>query len=565
MWVSVSRCLGSSVCHRWMVAYAFSDVQLDPTTYELRRAGRRVALEPQAFDVLTYLVEHRERVVAKEELMDQVWGGRFVTESAVTSRIKQARRAIGDTGDAQRLIRTVHGRGYHFVATVTETPDGAASPPPAGGDRASAAETGADGAEERSPVRYTDSDGLAIAYQVTGGGSIDIVLVAGFISHLEQDWGDPRHDHFLRRLGSFGRLIRFDKRGTGMSDRPSDVPDLETRIHDVLAVLDAAGSQRAYLLGYSEGGPMATLFAATHPERVAGLILYGASVKRTRTEDYPWAATADERTAYADKLVREWDWEADMRLRCPSADEAMTRWWARRCRAAATPTTVRALMRMNDLVDVRDALPAVRVPTLVVHRRGDRLIRVEEGRYLAQHIQGARLVELDGDDHFVSGDPDQILDPIEAFLTERPSNTVTTLALAAVVALVGPDAETLADRLADDGGSRRRAVAGQHLVLFDGPATAVRATQRHPADGLDVSVGVQVAELDRQAPILGGPGVSAAVRLAEAAPSGRVWVSAVVRDLLAGSGIATTPVTDPGPGVDRAHEVEPSNTAAGPH
>ena len=530
------------------MAYAFGDVELDTTTYEVRRDGHRVPLEPQAFDVLVYLVQHRARVVPKEELMDQIWGGRFVSESAVTSRIKQARRAIGDTGDSQRLIRTVHGRGYHFVAAVTESTGShtvddnadSAKPDPAPAE-VSLDDQEPDGAgEEEAPVDYTESDGLAIAYQVTGAGDIDIVLVAGFISHLELDWGDPRHAHFLRRLGSFGRLIRFDKRGTGMSDRPLDVPDLETRIHDVLAVLDAVGSRRAFLLGYSEGGPMATLFAATHPERVAGLILYGASVKRSRSDDYPWAMTAAERSAYADKLARDWDWEADMRLRCPSADPAMTRWWARRCRAAATPTTVRALMRMNDLVDVRDVLPAVRVPTLVVHRRGDRLIRVEEGRYLAQHIRGARLVELDGDDHFVSGNPDQILDPIEAFLTERPAHPATTLALAAIIAVTGPNADLLADRLADAGGSRRRSLEGPPLVLFDGPATAIRAVHGQPGPAQQARLGLHVAELDRQAPVLGGPGVGVALRLAEAAPPERVLVSSVVKDLLAGSGVTVT-------------------------
>lgn len=538
------------------MAYSFGDVELDTTTYELRRGGRRVPLEPQAFDVLTYLVQHRERVVPKEELMDQVWGGRFVSESAVTSRIKQARRAIGDSGEAQRLIRTVHGRGYHFVASVIDTAsDGSRPDQPT----RSGVDRGAD--EEASAVRYTQSDGLAIAYQVTGGGDadikIDIVLVAGFISHLEQDWGDPRHAHFLNRLGSLGRLIRFDKRGTGMSDRPLDLPDLETRIHDVLAVMDAAGSERAYLLGYSEGGPMATLFAATHPERVAGLILYGASVKRTRAEDYPWARTEAEHLAYADQLVQEWDWESDMLLRCPSADAAMTRWWARRCRAAATPTTVGALMHMNAMVDVRDALPAVRVPTLVVHRRGDRLVRVEEGRYLAQHIAGARLIELAGDDHFVAGDPDQILDPIEAFLAERPHVSLTTLALAAVVALAGPDAAALAHQLSEHGGVRRRTIEDRHLVLFDGPATAVRAIHDVTA-GLDASAGVHVAELDRHAPVLGGSSVATASQLAEKAPTGRIRVSSVVRDLLAGSGVAVITVLDSEDDHEPAYEIGPA-------
>src|SRR5919107_1363032 len=174
-------------------------MEIDPDAVELRRAGVRVPVEPQVFEVLAYLIENRDRVVPKEELMDRIWGGRFVSESAVTSRIKQGRQAIGDNGQAQRLIRTVHGKGYRFVGTLRSDP-----------------------APRHEPVSYAESDGLQIAYQITGGGDRDLVLVAGFVSHLELDWADPRHASFLDRLGTFGRLIRFDKRGTGLSDRPYD-------------------------------------------------------------------------------------------------------------------------------------------------------------------------------------------------------------------------------------------------------------------------------------------------------------------------------------------------------
>jgi DNA-binding winged helix-turn-helix (wHTH) protein len=250
------------------VVLALGDgLELDTLLFELRRGGQRVPLEPQAFDVLVYLVSHRDRVVPKDELMDAVWGGRFVTETAVTSRIKQARRALGDDGQAQRLIRTMHGRGYRFVAPVEARDPAAGRVPAQRGDPSGAT----------APVRYTVSDGLHIAYQVTGGGDVDIVLISGFVSHLELDWADPRHAHFLDRLGSMGRLIRFDKRGTGMSDRPPGLPDLETRMHDVLAVMDAVGSRRAALCGYSEGGAMAILLAATHPERVSSLVLTAAT------------------------------------------------------------------------------------------------------------------------------------------------------------------------------------------------------------------------------------------------------------------------------------------------
>jgi pimeloyl-ACP methyl ester carboxylesterase len=501
------------------VVLAFDgDVEFDPVLFEVRRGGVAVPLEPQAFDVLAYLVSHRDRVVPKEELMDGVWGGRFVSETAVTSRIKQVRRALGDDGHSQRMIRTLHGRGYRFVAPVEAR------------------------AELRAiePIRYTVSDGLHIAYQVTGGGEVDIVLISGFVSHLELDWADPRHAHFLHRLGSFGRLIRFDKRGTGMSDRPSGLPDVETRMHDVLAVMDAVGSRRAVLVGYSEGGPMAIMCAAAHPERVAGLALYGTYAKRVRSEDYPWAQNQEDREAYTELLVNRWDWEADMRMRCPSADVPMQRWWAQRMRASATPSTVRALMDMNSLVDVRDALPAVRVPTLVLHRVSDALVDVGGARYIAERIPGARLELLEGGDHFVSGNPDQILDAIERFVRDLPGPAGRPLALAAVAAPAGPGAGDLASSLVAAGGRRCSAPGDRTVVLFDGPATAVRAglAQLHSTDKL----GISIAEVPRDETQLDGYGVRGAVALADKATPGSLWLTPAVRDLLAGSGVVTEPV-----------------------
>ena len=275
------------------------------------------------------------------------------------------------------------------------------------------------GAARRAPVRYARSGDLNIAYQVTGDGPIDLVLISGFVSHLEKDWEEPRHAHFLERLGSIARLIRFDKRGTGLSDRPPGVPDLETRMDDVRAVMDAVDSRRAVLFGYSEGAPMAILFAASYPERTRALILYGAYAKRLDPDDdYPWAPTREARAAYGDDLERDWGFESDMKVMCPSADDAMARWWGERCRAAASPGAIRALMEMNSLIDVRALLPAIRVPTLVVNRGTDFDVRVEEGRYIAERIPGARFVELPGADHFVGVDPDQILDVVEPFLAE---------------------------------------------------------------------------------------------------------------------------------------------------
>jgi DNA-binding winged helix-turn-helix (wHTH) protein/dienelactone hydrolase len=513
------------------VALAFDDgLVLDTARFELCRDGRPVPIEPQTFDVLSYLVSHRDRVVSKQELMDAVWGGRFVTEAAVTSRIKQARRAMGDDGRDQRLIRTVHGRGYRFVADVDVDMTG--RPPAAARDRTSARET--------APIRYTVSDGLHIAYQVTGGGEPDIVLIPGFVSHLELDWANDRHAHFLDGLGSLGRLIRFDKRGTGMSDRPVGLPDLETRMHDVLAVMDAVGSRRAVLCGYSEGGPMAILMAATHPERVSSLVLYGSYAKRTRGDGYPWAQTDEERRSYTDRLIDSWDWEADLRMRCPSGDPQMQRWWAQRMRAAATPSTIRALMDMNSAVDVRDVLGAVRVPTLVLHRTGDALFKVGEARYLADHIPSARLQLLEGADHLVSGDPDQILGQIEPFVRTLRPNAPEPLSLAAIVAAAGESQMQVIDDLVAAGARDRATPSGRRVALFDGPATAVRCGLASLRDS--ARLGVAIAEVPRDSTSVDGPGVRHAERIADAAGEGELWVSATAGILLAGSGVRLLPV-----------------------
>jgi pimeloyl-ACP methyl ester carboxylesterase/DNA-binding winged helix-turn-helix (wHTH) protein len=524
------------LCDHPQVVLAFDDgLVLDSARFELRRDGRLVPMEPQTFDVLSYLVSHRDRVVSKEELMDAVWGGRFVTEAAVTSRIKQARRAMGDDGRDQRLIRTAHGRGYRFVADVTGDGSGEGS-----GVRA-AARPDRDTTRASAPIRYTVSDGLQIAYQVSGGGELDIVLISGFVSHLELDWADERHAHFLYRLGSLGRLIRFDKRGTGMSDRPAGLPDLETRMHDVLAVMDAVGSRRAVLCGYSEGGPMAILMAATHPERVSSLVLYGSYAKRTRGTGYPWGQSEEERRRYTDRLIDSWDWEADLRMRCPSGDPQMQRWWAMRMRAAATPSTIRALMDMNSAVDVRDVLGAVRVPTLVLHRTGDALFKIEEARYLADHIPSARLQLLEGSDHLVCGDPDQILTQIEGFLQTFRPPAPQPLSLAAVVAVAGESEMQVIDDLVATGGRVRATPSGRRVALFDGPATAVRcglATLR-----VGVRVGVSIAEVPRDSMLAGGPGVRHAQRIADAAAAGQLWVSAAAGMLLAGSGVQLLPVS----------------------
>lgn len=415
-----------------------------------------------------------------------------------------------------------------------------------------------------SGVRYAKSGEVNIAYQVTGGGPFDVVLVSGFVSHLDNDWQLPSSARMLDRLGSFARLIRFDKRGTGLSDPAVGLPDFETRMDDVRAVMDAVESDRAALFGYSEGGPLAILFAATYPERVRALVLYGTYAKRMGPDDdYPWCQTEEERAAYAAAIEREWGVDADISRMAPSADETFVRWWMARARAAASPGSARDLVLMNSQADVRDVLPAVQAPTLVIHRAGDRDAHVAEGRYLAERIPGARFVELPGDTHVPFWEPDDVVDEIEAFLTGVRPTSVGDRVLATILFtdLVGSTA--IAGRVGDRkwgelldrhnllvrgelgrfGGEEIDIAGDGFFALFDGPARAIRCAlairDALAAVGLEVRAGVHTGEVER--PPGGRPrgiAVNTGARVAAAGSAGDVLVSATTRDLVAGSGLA---------------------------
>jgi class 3 adenylate cyclase len=414
----------------------------------------------------------------------------------------------------------------------------------------------------QAETRYAKSGDVSIAYQVVGDGPMDLVLVPGFVSHLELDWEEPRSARFLGRLGSISRLIRFDKRGTGLSDRPGGLPDLETRMDDVRAVLDAVGSERAALFGYSEGGPMSILFAGTYPERTSALVLYGTYAKRRDPDDdYPWAPTWEARQAYAAEIERDWGWQADMQRISPSADEAMAGWWAARARAAASPGAARDLILMNSQIDVRALLPAIRVPTLVLHRSGDRDSRPEEGRYIAERIPGARFVELPGDDHFPSIDGDQILDEVEEFLTgERgaaePDRVLATVLFTDIVGSTEIAAQR-GDRAWRELLERHHSLVRRQLLRFrgkevdtvgdgffasfDGPARAIRCACAvvdavHEL-GIDVRAGLHTGECELVEGKVAGIAVHTGARVASHAQPGEVLVSRTVRDLVAGSGI----------------------------
>jgi class 3 adenylate cyclase len=411
-------------------------------------------------------------------------------------------------------------------------------------------------------TRYAQSGDVNIAYQVTGDGPLDLVLVPGWVSHLDADWDHPDVAHFLKRLANFSRLIRFDKRGTGLSDRSVGLPDLETRMDDVRAVMEAVGSERAALFGYSEGGPMCCLFAATYPERASALVLYGSYAKRRDPDDdYPWAATWESRQEYAREVERDWGVTADIDRMGPNADRSMVEWWVRRGRAAASPGTARDLILMNSQIDVRHVLPTIGAPTLVMHRVGDADSRWEEGRYICEHIPGARFVLLEGGDHLPWINGDEILDEIEEFLTgvrrgPEPDRVLATVLFTDVVGST-ERAAGLGDRAWRDLLERHHVVVRKELerfrgrevdtagdsflATFDGPARAIRCARAIRdglrALGLDVRAGLHTGECELLGDKVTGVAVHTGARVAELAAADEVLVSNTVKDLVAGSGI----------------------------
>jgi len=413
-------------------------------------------------------------------------------------------------------------------------------------------------------TRYAKSGDVHIAYQVVGDGPLDLVFVPGWISHVEYQWQNPGWGRILERLASFARLIVFDKRGTGLSDRVPDaaLPGLEQRMEDIRAVMDAAGSTRAALLGGSEGGPMSLLFAATYPERTIALILYGSFPVRRWSPEYPWGVTPEEFAMYVDIVEREWGKGGDAGQRNPSADARDLEWFAAYCRMSASPGAAIALLKMNMEIDVRPVLPSIRVPTLVLHRAGDLRVKPGNGRYMAEHIAGARFVELPGDDHSPwLGDIDAFVGEVEEFLTGsrnviEPDRVLATVLFTDIVNSTGR-AVALGDRrwrelldahhamvrreLARYRGHEVHTTGDGFLATFDGPARAIRCAlaivgAARPL-GIEVRAGLHTGEVELMDEDVGGIAVHIGQRVSTLAGPSEVLVSSTVRDLVAGSGL----------------------------
>ena len=416
-------------------------------------------------------------------------------------------------------------------------------------------------------VRFARSGEVNVAYRVVGDGPIDLVYAQGAYTHLDVYWELPAFRHYCERLAEFSRLILFDKRGYGMSDRVPSATTLEERMDDIRAIMDAVGSERAAIIGESEGGPLALLFAAAHPERTAALILQGAEVRERTDDDWPWGeATQAEHEANMAGLAARWGSGTGIWQIAPSVHGAE---WARAWRAkvqlnAATPSAAEAFMRMAFEIDVRDVVPTVKVPTLVIHATDDGVCHVENGRFLARHIRGARLVELPTADHVPWFDPEPTVAEIREFLTgtretARPDRVLVTVLFTDLV-MSTEVATSLGDRrwrdlleqhhatvrreLARFDGREIDTVGDGFFATFDGPARAIRCAQAivgAVADlGLAIRAGLHTGEVEVLADKVAGIAVNIGARVAGHAAAGEIVVSSTVRDLVAGSGLAFT-------------------------
>jgi len=450
-------------------------------------------------------------------------------------------------------------------------------------------------------VRYARSGDVNIAYGVVGKGPFDVVFVPGSVfSSLEYAWEGPPAD-FFTRLASFSRLILFDKRGTGLSDRTVGIPDLETRMDDVRAVMDAAGSRRAAVIGVSEGGAMTILFAATYPERTAAAILYGTMPSAVRNEDFPWDWSQGDAQEYLRDFETRWATPEyplqRLQAYAPALaqDEKVRRWWATLSRLSSSPRAAADLQRMSLDIDVRHVLPTIRVPTLIVHTARDEVVDVRFGRYMADRISGAEYVELPGADHIYWGESSEaFLEEVERFLIgmwdrgewelDKSERVLATVLFTDIVGSTAKLAE-LGDRRWRELLQKHHALVRRQLVRFsgreidtagdgffasfDGPARAIRCalvvTRAVGELGIEVRAGVHAGECEVVDGKVGGIAVHIGARVAANAAPGQVLVSSTVKDLVAGSGIE---FRDRGrtelkgiPGEWRLYSVEPDATS----
>ena len=417
--------------------------------------------------------------------------------------------------------------------------------------------------------RYARNGDVSLAYEVFGDGERDILVTLGWVASFQSAWEDPEYARWLRRLGTFGRVIMWDKRGTGLSERlPVDrLPTLEERIDDMRVVMDAAGSERAVVMGFSEGAPLSAVFAATHPERSESLVLVGGFARMLYDDDYEWGAQPDGVAAFNRRMGETWGDNAGLlKLWAPSVanDPVAQENWNRMLVVGGTPATAIAWLEMIQHTDIRATLPAIRVPTLVLHRREDRLVPVEHARYMAAAIPDARLVELERADHLWWIGGEDILDEIESFLTGTTTAYEPDRVLATVMFTDIVDSTTRAADLGDRRwrdlvelhdravrnslerfrGREVKALGDGFLATFDGPGRAIRCArtirEAVRSVGLEVRTGLHTGEIELNGEDISGIAVNIGARVGAKASPGEVLVSQTVKDLVAGSGLDFT-------------------------
>jgi len=413
-------------------------------------------------------------------------------------------------------------------------------------------------------TRYAKSGDVNIAYQAFGEGAQTLVIAPAWVTHVDLAWEDPAQARFLERLGEFARVILFDKRGTGASDRHTGTPCLQDRMDDIRTVMDANSAERAAIFACCDGGTMASMFAAAHPDRVSHLMLFGLYAKKIKAPDYPWGVTPEERQAYFDVLAQNWGEGIDLFSMAPSrrGDAAFLEWCGKLERVGASPGAAVSLARLNTQVDIRELLPAIKAPTLVIRRRDDAEIHPEESAYIARAMPNARLVVLEGADHLHwTGDTSDLVSEVQAFVTgERPQPAVDS----ALLTILCTDIVGSTERAADLGDRRWRALIERHddivaselkrfmgrkingtgdgvLAAFDSPARSVRAglAIQQALAPLDIAIraGVHTGECELRAGMPSGIAVHIGARVANLAQGGEVLASRTVRDLAVGSGL----------------------------
>ncbi|MEM7436821.1 MAG: alpha/beta fold hydrolase [Myxococcota bacterium] len=500
---------------------AFGEFELDAARRELRIEGVVQPVQPQVFDLLVYLVDHRERVVSKRELLEALWPDSVVTESSIQRAISLARSALGERG--AELIQTFPRQGYRFTGAIERrsTPD----------------------AKIRLVPKYAKSGDVHIAYATLGSGDVDIVIVNGWIMPMRGMFHHPRIHQAIEALSRIGRVIMVDKRGTGLSDRVKELPSHEQRMDDLRVVLDACGSEQALLLGFSEGGALATLYAATYPERTLGLVLPGAFARMTKAPNYPYgyASLAVERLrAY---IQGGWGKGASLRAICPSQadDPVFIDWTSFAEQEGTSPGGALDLLDMNLRIDLRALLPSIRVPTVVLQATEDSMIDPRSGSYLAKHIPDARYIEREGDDHiFFFAGQDTLLEAVRWVLARerKPFEEDRFLSTALVGRAPADRSDARWRQLV--GQFKGQLASGSWCAHFDGPIRALRCGAALASE-LGMACGVHTGEVVRSGPSTAGPAFVVAESIAGQTDDGVVRASRVVVDLVPGSELELSP------------------------